>query len=147
MEKVFFFKLLISGAKLPFKLYDSAMVTSPSGKGVVIIGGWNGNKNIHSNALLELKDISKEWVPLKQTLQHSRDGHVAIPIPNDWTFPNTDEMTTQNQQHDRKWKAPYQQHARNAHVTIPTTEDVTIQMQENDCPQNSWNFPCNCIII
>ena len=108
MEKVFFFKLLISGAKLPFKLYDSAMVTSPSGKGVVVIGGFNVNED--TNALHELKSISsKEWVPLKQTLQHARDAHIAISIPDDWTIPNTDELTTQYQQHDSKRKAPNQQ--------------------------------------
>ena len=104
MEGVFK-KLLISGPKFPFKLSGSAMVTSPSGKGVIIIGGHNHNKSKFSNALLELKDISKEWVPLKQTLQHERAGHVAIPIPDDWTIPNTDEVTTQMQQNGRKRKS------------------------------------------
>ena len=86
MEKVFK-KLLISGPKLPFKLSGSAMVTSPSGKGVIIIGGYNHTEYKISNALLELKGISsKEWVPLKQTLQHRRYGHVAIPIPDNWTI-------------------------------------------------------------
>ena len=104
MEKLFK-KLFISGPKLPYKLSDSAMVTSPSGKGVVVIGGLNNNEFKDSNALLELKGISsKEWVPLKQTLQHVRENHVAIPIPDDWTIPNTDKVTTQKQQHGRKRK-------------------------------------------
>ena len=102
MEKVFK-KLFISGPKLPFELSRSTMVTSPSGKGVVVIGGYN--KNGYKDALLELKGISsKEWVPLKQTLQHVRENHVAIPIPDDWTIPNTDKVTTQKQQHGRKRK-------------------------------------------
>ena len=77
------------------------MVTSPSGKGVVVIGGYNWSEQKFSNAFLELKGVSsKEWVVLKQTLQHPREGHVAIPIPDDWKIPNSDEITTQNQQHD-----------------------------------------------
>ena len=71
---------------MPFKLNGSAIVTSPSGKGVVIIGGRNQNEDKFSNALLELKGISSnEWVPLKQTLKHAREQHVAIPIHDDWT--------------------------------------------------------------
>ena len=73
------------------------MVTSPSGKGVIVIGGYNWNDLKESNVLLELKGIfSKELVPLKQTLQHARSSHVAIPIADDWTIPNTDDMTIQN---------------------------------------------------
>ena len=82
---------------MPFELWNSAMVTSPSGKGVVVIGGWNYNEGKTSNALLELKGISsKEWVPLKQTLKHAREQHVAISIPDDWTLPNTDEGKPQS---------------------------------------------------
>ena len=74
----------ISGPKLPFKLHESAMVPSPSGTGVVVIGGYNWTERKKSNALLELKGSSMEWVPLKQTLQYAREGHVAIPIPDDF---------------------------------------------------------------
>ena len=73
------------------------MVTSPSGKGVIVIGGCNEDESKLSNALLELKDNSREWVPLKKTLQHARKAHVVIPIPDDWTIPNTDEVATQRQ--------------------------------------------------
>ena len=96
-------KLLISGPKLPFKLDGSAMVTSPSGKGVIIIGGYRDNKRKYSNALLELKDISKEWVPIKQTLLHARAYHVAIQMPDDWAILNTYKGITQK---GRKRKAP-----------------------------------------
>ena len=60
------------------------MVPSPSGKGVVVIGGYNRTERTCSNALLELKGSSNEWIPLKQTLQHARERHVAIPIPDEW---------------------------------------------------------------
>ena len=116
MEK-FFKKLLISGPKLPFKLIGSPMVTSPSGKGVVVIGGYNMSEIKESHAMLELKDISsKEWIPLKQTLQHARDDHVAITIPDDWTIPNTDKYSaTQN---GRKRKSQKQRSSRKRKAQI-----------------------------
>ena len=82
------------------------MVTSPGGKGVIIIGEFNWDESKHSNALLELKGPS--WIPLKQKLQHARTAHVAIPIPVDWTIPNTNKVTTQKQKPDRKRKDPKQ---------------------------------------
>ena len=39
---------MISGPKLPFKVRNSAMVTSPNGKGVVIFGGFNVNADQYS---------------------------------------------------------------------------------------------------
>ena len=58
------------------------MVTSPSGKGVVVIGGWKNSVLFgeSSNALIELKGNSMEWVTLEQKLKYAREGHVAIPI-------------------------------------------------------------------
>ena len=78
--------LIFPGPKLPFQLSFSSMVPSPSGRGLVVIGGWNDNEGKHSNVLLELKGSSMEWVPLKQTLQYARHCHVAIPIPDDWEY-------------------------------------------------------------
>ena len=78
--------LIFPGPKLPFKLSESAMVPSPSGRGLVVIGGWNDNEGKDSNVLLELKGSSMEWVPLKQTLEYARDEHVAIPIPDEWEY-------------------------------------------------------------
>ena len=69
---------------MPIKVDGCAMVTSPSGKGVVVIGGWDHDKLNFSNILLELKGSSMEWVPLKQTLSRSGlSGLVAIPIPEE----------------------------------------------------------------
>ena len=80
--------LIFPGPKLPFKLVStpSAMVPSPSGRGLVVIGGVNDNEGKHSNVLLELKGSSMEWVPLKQTLEYARKDHVAIPIPDEWEY-------------------------------------------------------------
>ena len=61
------------------KLEYLTMVTSPTGKGVIAMGG-NGN----SKAMFELSQ-SMEWTRLKQTLQMD---HFELPIP----IPIPDEM-------------------------------------------------------
>ena len=35
---------MFAGPPLPYKLYNSAMATSPDGGGVILFGGWNGDK-------------------------------------------------------------------------------------------------------
>ena len=47
------------------------MVTSPTGKGVILMGG-----------MFELTE-SMEWNPMEQTLKHDHLGLLAIPIPDD----------------------------------------------------------------
>ena len=63
------------------------MITSPSGKGVVVIGGYNHSEFKYSNVLLELRisGNSMKWVPLQQTLQYARSNHVAFIIPEEFT--------------------------------------------------------------
>ena len=57
------------------------MVTSPTGKGVIAMGGISSGGR--SNAMFELAQ-SMEWTRLEQTLQieHYR-GYLAIPIPDE----------------------------------------------------------------
>ena len=49
------------GPKLPFQLHSSAMVSSPNGKAVYIIGGYNASQGTSSKTILELKSTSMEW--------------------------------------------------------------------------------------
>ena len=59
------------------------MVTSPTGKGVIVMGGVRdipGAKN--SKAMFELSQ-SMEWIRLEQTLQIKHWASLAIPIPDD----------------------------------------------------------------
>ena len=85
--KIFF--VLFSGPKLPFKLICSAMVATPNGKGVILIGGHNQSDHKSSDALIELKgntmDMHMEWIVLERKLEYARSNHIAIPIPNDKT--------------------------------------------------------------
>ena len=56
------------------------MVTSPTGKGVIAMGGISSGRA--SKAMFELSQ-SMEWTRLEQTLQIEHYGRqLAIPIPN-----------------------------------------------------------------
>ena len=59
------------------ELFGHAMVTSPTGKGVIVMGG-----NTNSKAMFELTQ-SMEWTRLEQTLQIGHEGPLAIPIPDE----------------------------------------------------------------
>ena len=55
------------------------MVTSPTGKGVIVMGGCSSEKN--SKSIFELSQ-SMEWTRLEQTLQIEHEWPLAIPIPD-----------------------------------------------------------------
>ena len=57
------------------------MVTSPTGKGVIAMGGYT-NSGRTSKALFELTQ-SMQWTRLEQTLQIEHFQPLAIPIPDE----------------------------------------------------------------
>ena len=59
------------------------MLTSPSGDGVVLIGGFNASYRAYSEAILEWKYHSNSWVILNQKLQFPRELFVAMYIPSE----------------------------------------------------------------
>ena len=63
------------------------MVTSPTGKGVIVIpGAGYKDKSMPTNAMFELSD-SMVWTKLKQTLQINHGaGILAIPIPKELVY-------------------------------------------------------------
>ena len=71
---------MFAGPNLPYKLYDSAMATSPDGGGVILFGGWNGDKGAAEDTLLELRFGADNWTILPQKLKQPRMSHVVIPI-------------------------------------------------------------------
>ena len=72
--------IFISGPNLPLALEYLSMVTSPTGKGVIAMGGeTNFGKN--SKAMFELS-ASMQWIRLGKTLQIGHEYPVAIPIPD-----------------------------------------------------------------
>ena len=83
---------MFAGPELPYRLADSAMATSPDGRGVVLFGGYNRDKRSVEDTLLELRygtDIATllelrygadKWTILPQNLKQPRGHHVVIPI-------------------------------------------------------------------
>ena len=62
------------------------MISSPTEKGVVMIGGFNRTLKKYSSDLLELSGDSEEtleWKILEQKLQHPRFGHISFSISNE----------------------------------------------------------------
>ena len=60
------------------------MVTSPTGKGVIAMGGktLSESRMSYSKAMFELSQ-SMEWTRLEQTLQIGHFAPLAIPIPDE----------------------------------------------------------------
>ena len=62
------------------------MISSPTAKGVMLIGGKKHNFEEYSSDILELSGDSKEtleWKILDQKLQHPRYSHVSFSISKD----------------------------------------------------------------
>ena len=85
--------MYISGPNLP--LAEHAMVTSPTGKGVIAMGGHSSGEI--SKAMFELSQ-SMEWTRLEQTLQIEHDYPLAIPIPDELVYEKneSDELVYEN---------------------------------------------------
>ena len=66
---------------MPYKVYDSAMATSPDGGGVILFGGWKYDEGfVLEDTLLELRFGADNWTILPQNLKQPRRNHVVIPI-------------------------------------------------------------------
>ena len=65
---------------MPLGLAEHAMVTSPTGKGVMAMGGHSFGGR--SKAMFELS-ASMQWTRLEQTLQIEHYYSLAIPIPDE----------------------------------------------------------------
>ena len=81
------------------------MISSPTEKGIVVIGGskvHNNSCNFSSYDLLELSGDSEEtleWKILEQKLQHPRHDHVSFSICNDIATTLTTKSTGSSAQH------------------------------------------------
>ena len=83
MKNVF---LDISGPKLPNYVtsMNMAIVKSPDGGGVMIIGGYTSS-NSNSPKILELRAGGSSWQEHDQELDNGRYRHVVIPVPESIT--------------------------------------------------------------
>ena len=78
------------GPDLPYKLdeINKAMVTSPDGMGIIIVGGKNLESGSREKRILESRFDGSKFLPWKvmdHELKHGREQHVVIPIPNSIT--------------------------------------------------------------
>ena len=70
------------------------MLTSPTGKGVIVMGG-ETNPYKPSKAMFELTQ-SMEWIRLEQTLQIEHFGRsLAIPIPDELVYEKNESKNKQ----------------------------------------------------
>ena len=60
------------------------MVTSPTGKGVIVMGGSTADGE-YSKAMFELSS-SMQWTRLEQTLKIGHLAPLALPIPDELVF-------------------------------------------------------------
>ena len=76
----------ISGPKLPNYVtsMNMAIVKSPDGGGVMIIGGWTPSTS-KSPKILELRAGGSSWQEHDQELDNGRHEHVVIAIPESIT--------------------------------------------------------------
>ena len=71
------------------KLFGSAIVTSPTGKGIIVIGGVTEYYE-SSKAIFEFSN-SMQWTRLEQTLNIDHRIPLAIPITNELVYEKTKE--------------------------------------------------------
>ena len=66
---------------MPYKVHESAMITSADGKGVILSGGYNQTKD-PLETIIELRENELnhelEWIVRNQTMATPRRGHVMF---------------------------------------------------------------------
>ena len=72
------------------------MVTSPTGKGVIAMGG-RSSGSLASKAMFELSQ-SMEWTRLEQTLQIGHLVPLAIPIPDELVHESSQPLRNSREQ-------------------------------------------------
>ena len=81
--------LTFTGPDLPYGFWwmNQAMVTSPDGMGIIIIGGYNSDSGKRKRIIESRFDGSQflPWQVMDQELQFNRSSHVVIPIPKSIT--------------------------------------------------------------
>ena len=89
-RKLIYFFFTFTGPELPYKLDDinQAMVTSPDGMGIIIVGGLNTDSGSSEKRILESRFDGSQFLPWKvmdRELDYGRYGHVVLPIPKSIT--------------------------------------------------------------
>ena len=70
------------------------MVTSPTGKGVIVMGGITELSDENSKEMFELSQLM-EWTRLEQTLQNGHGHPLVFQIPDDLVHKKLNQKTNQ----------------------------------------------------
>ena len=74
---------------------DTTIVTSPDGKGVILVGVGDDN-NQPTTTLVEWQPNGlSQWIPrtMNQTLKFARKGSIVVPVSDKWTSCNSQYLT------------------------------------------------------
>ena len=96
------------------------MVTSPTGKGVIAMGGISSGRA--SKAMFELTQ-SMEWTRLEQTMQIEHWASLAIPLPDELVY---DKIKEKNKRRKLKIISPLLL----ASKTAPTSSNLDSKMKK-----------------
>ena len=83
------------------------MISSPTEKGVVMIGGWKSSEYGETRDLLELSGDSiktLKWTILEQKLHYNRLHHVSFSISNDIAATLTNKSKRKRPKNEKKGK-------------------------------------------
>jgi hypothetical protein len=105
---------VFSGPKLPITIYGSAMVQTPDGTGVVLIGGSHPRKGLYE---LKCSSSSCEWILMDKELSINRLLNIALYVPD--TFAATTPTPS---------TSPSPSTATPTTITTPTTTPTTTAM-------------------
>ena len=81
---------------------DTTIVTSPDGKGVILVGVGDDN-NQPTTTLVEWQPNGlSQWIPrtMNQTLKFARKGSIVVPVSDKWTSCNSKYLTHLQTQED-----------------------------------------------
>ena len=71
---------------MKYNLFDMSMITSPNGKGVILVGGKHDSiesteVDMYPRRFMELQEFATDWVLREDGLKYPREGTVAFTIP------------------------------------------------------------------
>jgi hypothetical protein len=73
---------------MPKLIKDAAMITTPNGEGVIVIGGYSDGDLLSTFYQLKCNARMCQWLEMQQKLQIARRHFVAMLVPDDITVCN-----------------------------------------------------------
>ena len=88
---------------MKYNLFDMSMITSPNGRGVILVGGKHDSIesteiDMYPRRFMELQEFATDWVLREDGLKYPREGTVAFTIPLNVKTKCTEDMIGWNLQ-------------------------------------------------